>query len=287
MAPLPRPLALGLFAAGLLGMAPLCAAQSTRQFTAARQRHGETRLDVAVEYAAGTVTILASDTGALYRMRLAYDEDRYVPLSAFDPRNASVSLGLRATGGGGIRVSSSRHLEQFATIELSPSVDLALDVTLGAAEGAIDLGRLKVRDLTLKAGASQATLRFSKLNPIRCARADVSAGAAELTITGLGNSRCAELDVDAGVGKVTLDFGGTSAAPMHANVKMAMGELVLRFPKNAGVRITVDKFLASFAPTRLVREGTTYVTPNYARATPRIDLDLTSAIGGVRVEWVD
>jgi hypothetical protein len=68
---------------------------------------------------------------------------------------------------------------------------------------------------------------------------------------------------------------------------MAVGGITLRLPRKAGVRITMDKFLSSFEPSGLVRRGDAFVSTNYERAERRLELDLTTAIGGVDVEWME
>jgi predicted membrane protein len=54
-----------------------------------------------------------------------------------------------------------------------------------------------------------------------------------------------------------------------------------------GIRINLDRFLSSFQPADLVRQGNSFVSPNYERAERRVDIEVTTAIGGVQVEWAD
>jgi hypothetical protein len=54
-----------------------------------------------------------------------------------------------------------------------------------------------------------------------------------------------------------------------------------------GVRITLDKFLATFEPQGLVRRGTSYLSPGYDQAPRRLDIDVTTAVGGVTVTWLE
>jgi hypothetical protein len=68
---------------------------------------------------------------------------------------------------------------------------------------------------------------------------------------------------------------------------MAVGELTLRLPRRVGVRITLDRFLASFDPAGLVRSGNGFQSAGYDKAERRLDIAVTTAVGGVRVEWVD
>ena len=98
-------------------------------------------------------------------------------------------------------------------------------------------------------------VRFSQPNRSRCRSAEITAGAADVTVLGLGNSRCDRIDFEGGMGKVTLDFDGAWTSSSQAAVKMAVGELTLRLPRRVGVRLTLDRFLASFEPAGLVRTG--------------------------------
>lgn len=263
------------------------AAQEMRPFSTYRQWHGETRIDARLDYAAGALRLAAGRPTELYRMDVLYDGERYVPVSEFDAARGGVALGLHASGDGGLRVVSKGQLRQTAAVTFSPRADLALDVTLGAVDGDLELGGLRLTDLDLKAGASRATVRFSQPNATRCRAATLSAGAAELSVLGLGNSRCDRIAFEGGVGRVTLDFGGAWTSSATVDVKMALGEVALRLPRQIGVRITMDKFLATFEPQGLVRRGKSYLSPGYDQAARHLDIDVTTAMGGVTVDWLE
>jgi hypothetical protein len=262
-------------------------AQTLRPFSTFRQTHGETRLTARLDYAAGILRVGAGPEAELYRMELSYDADRYVPVSDFHSRTGVVELGLAPAGQGGVRVVSRDQLRQVAAVTLSPDVDLTLSLTLGAAEADVDLGGMRVRNLAAKTGASRSVIRFSRPNPTRCELAAITVGAAEVTVLGLGNSRCDEIQFDGGMGKVTLDFSGAWSSSSQAKIRMAMGELTLRLPRQVGVRLRMDKFLSSFEPVGLVGRGDAFESPGYARAERRLDIDLTTAMGGVSVQWVN
>ena len=263
------------------------AAQGMRAFTTFRQLHGETRLQASLDYRAGGLRIAPGRATELYRMDASYDEERYLPTSDYDAAKGTVSLGIRPAGEGGLRVVSKRQLRQDANVAFSPAVDLDLDITLGAGNADLELGGLGLSELTMQAGASRAVIRFSQPNRSRCRFAEITAGAAEVTMLGLGNSRCDRIDFEGGVGKVTLDFDGVWTSSSLAAVKMAMGELTLRLPRRVGIRLTLDRFLASFDPAGLIRVGDGFESPGYDRAERRLDIEVTTAVGGVKVEWVD
>jgi hypothetical protein len=274
-------------ATALVVFASAAEAQTMRPFTTFRQMHGETRLNVRLDYAAGSLHVAPGSGSELYRMDLSYDEDRFVPVSDFDAATGMVTLGLRSSGQRGVRVVSGNQLRQIANIALSPRVDLALDITMGAAEAEIELGGLRIRDLDFKTGASRTLISFSQPNATRCRRAAFRAGAAEISVSGLGNSRCDEIEFEGGMGSVTLDFSGTWSSSSRVDVNMAVGDLTLLLPRQVGVRVSIDKLLSSFEPSGLVSRGEAFVSPNYDRAQRRLDLEISTAVGGVSVEWLD
>jgi hypothetical protein len=208
-------------------------------------------------------------------------------VSDFDAARGNVTLGLRAAGDGGIRVVSKRQLGQTASVTFSPRSDLALAVALGAVDGDLELGGLRLTSLDLEAGASRATVRFSQPNAARCREAVLSSGAAELTVLGLGNSRCDRIAFEGGVGRVTLDFSGAWTSSSHVSVKMALGQVELRLPRQVGVRLTLDKFLATFDAEGFVRRGNAYFSPGYDQAARHLDIDITTAVGGVTLDWLE
>jgi hypothetical protein len=186
-----------------------------------------------------------------------------------------------------MRVVSRGQLQQSANVAFAPSTELDLAVKLGAVDADLELGGLRLASLDLQTGASRSVVRFSRPNPTRCRSAELTSGAAELSVVGLGNSRCDRVVVEGGVGSVTLDFGGAWTSSAQVNVRMAMGQLTLRLPRRLGVRVTMDRFLSSFDPAGMVRQGNTFTTTGYDRADRTLDLEVTAAVGGVRVEWLD
>lgn len=286
-----RPKVPGIVLSALLAAAPIAAApvaaQSPVDLSTARQLHGESRLAATLDFSAGTVRVRPADVATLYRMRLRYDRDRSAAVARYSPGDGQLRLGARSLGSAGLQVASRDSEGQSADVALSPKVDLALTATLGATESDVELGGLRLHELTLAAGASRTVVRFSRSNAVRCSRAEFRTGAAEFAVYGLGNSRCAEIRYDGGVGKSTLDFSGQWTADTRADVTMAVGELTLRLPRTIGVRLKLDRFLTSAETKGLVRRGAAWVSPNYDRAARHLDIDLSTSLGGVRLEWLD
>ena len=275
---------LALLAAVALGGAPL-RAQTMRDFQVSHRRGTEKSLTAHVDFAAGSLVLAAGSPGDLFRMRLGFDADRYTPLARYDATRGAVSLGARAVGQAGIRVINQRQLAQRAEVALAPDVPLDLDVTVGAGLGAIELGGLDLSSVAIHAAASRTTISVDRPNRGHCSTLDLDAGASELMTDRLGNARCADIRFEGGVGKVTLDLTGDWRDALRVQARMALGELHLTLPKDAGVEIVLDRTLTTFKPTGFTRQGTTYTSDGFSRAKRTIHIDVSTAVGGIVTEW--
>ncbi len=278
----------------LLGYAMLAAAlavpahldaQSWRTMTSARQLNGEEALDVEVKYAAGRLVVGPAKGPMLYEMKLRYDEDDFTPLSDYDAAAGSLKLGVTGRVDTGPRVSGES--ESRAEISLGRGVPLALDLTFGAGEADLDLGGLSLRSVDISTGASDTHVRFDSPNQVRSEEFRVRAGAAELRIDNIANARADKFDFAGGVGETTLDFGGTWENDMEAQVKLGIGEVNIRIPRNVGVRISKKAFLASFDTPGFVQRNGALFSRNWDEAEHRLTLDVDAALGSIRIRWID
>lgn len=262
-------------------------AQTWRSGTASRQVHGEQRLQVQVELAAGTFRLGAGSPETLYRSNVRYDADLFGSKTTFDATRSRLDIDLKPNGEDGDFDLGDRP-EQHLDLRLSPAVPTVLDLRFGAATADLDLGGLAVESATLQTGASQSVIAFSVPNRITCHRFELEVGAAEIDVTGLGNSRCEHLAVTGGVGEVRLDFTGSWQEPSVTDVEVTigLGTLTLRFPEGLGVAIDVDRFLASFEDRGFVRRGSRYVSAGFDGAGAKLEIHLKAVFGDVNVEWI-
>jgi hypothetical protein len=275
-----------LFPAFLLAAtASSAAAQTMRDYDYTRAFRGERQLRGVIEFAAGRLIVRPGSPDRLYGLTLEYDADRFRPIGSYNAEAAEVRLGVESIRGGGIRVDRRSALPQTALVEFPPSVDLTLDVSVGAAEGSLELGGLRLTELDLKTGASRTTVSFSKPNKGSCRSASVASGAGELTVSDAGNSGCRFWRLDGGVGAVTLDLDGAWPADGRFTLNMALGGVTLLAPKDLGLRVRMNGFLAGFDASGFTKNGKIYTSAGYDRAARHVDVDVTSALGGVRVEW--
>lgn len=279
-------------AALLLACAGALQAQTWRTVTSSRQLRGEDALAVELSYAAGRLHVAPGTPATLYRMELRYDEESFAPVREFDAAAGTLRLGVRSLGRErGMRVSlgDRRRGEEPSTLDvtLTPAIPLDLTVRLGAAEAEVELGGLSIRSLSYRTGASQSRLSFGAPNPLACESMRLEAGAASFHVTGLANANCRRLEVNGGMGEVVLDFTGSWQGPLDASVRLSIGELTVRVPRDVGIAIRLSRFLASFEEAGFVKRGGVFYSSNFDRARHRLQLDVNAAIGGINVVRVD
>jgi hypothetical protein len=270
-----------------LWLVTTASAQTLRTLTSARQLHGESSLIVDVTYAVGRLHLEPAAVGDLYRMELRYDEEKFTPVREYDPDAGVLRLGLRSLHGH-TSIRGSRYDETPSLdVALTPEVPLTLRLEVGAAEAEVEFGGLELRRLAYKTGASESRVRFSRPNPVDCDALTFEVGAAQFTASDLGNSACRTMSFHGGVGDVTLDFSGEWRRSAEANVKIGIGSLKLLLPRDLGVAITLNRFLASFDHEGFTKRGGAYYSANYTSAPYRLNLDVDAAFGGIEVRWLD
>jgi hypothetical protein len=260
-------------------------AQTWRTATFARQVWSTEPIAVRIEYGLGRLTLRPADGRTLYRFEVRYDEDRFTPVSTFDEGAGTLRLGVGSRERSGT-VRGARD-GGTATIELTRLVPLALNLDFGAGTADLDLGGISLTNLQISTGASETTLRFSEPNPIRAERIQVSAGAASISVLGLGNARADRVVFEGGVGSTVLDFTGDGNHNSTAAVKMGMGSVTLRFPRELGVRIDRTAVLTRFTADGMTQRDGSFFSSNWDTAGRRLTVDVEAALGSVRVEWVD
>ena len=269
-----------LLCAALSGSPRPAEAQELRSVDVARQLHDSAPMLVRVRYAAGKLALRAAETPVLYRMQLAYLAEAVRPLYSFTAATRTLRVGVEKRGvhiPGGER-TGDMHLD------LARAVPIDLDMELGAVEADLDLSGLRVGELHVESGASDATLRFATPNAERMRSLDLEVGAASLHASGLANANAPEIRVQAGVGGVELDFDGTWTQNVDLNVRVALGGVTIRVPRDVGIRVEAQKFLAAFDTKGLTKRGNAYYSDNWDTAVHRLSVRAQTTFGTLRVE---
>ncbi len=266
--------------------AQAASAQTMRTLSISRPVTAERALYATLDFSGGTVVLGPAAGPVLYGLKLRYDAEQSAPIQQYDPRTGILRLGMQSTGGLGVRVSAGGSERQVARFQLASEVALTLDANIGAADASLDLGGTNLTSLTVNISATHGTVDFSAPTRGTCRFASFSVGASQLEVHHLARSNCAEVRVDGAAGGTTLDFDGAWRRDMSVVVALAMGSLTLRLPRGTGVRISGTRFLSPFDHNGFVKTGEASVTPGYAQAPHKLDVDLKASVVGIRIEWI-
>jgi hypothetical protein len=281
------PALLGLALLLAAGSAAPAAAQTWRTVSKARQHRGQDFLEVKIEYGVGRFTLQRGADDVLYRMYSKYDEEIFRLRSNY----------LESAGEGSLRIDldsedevNFRDLDDYDVeagaleLELSGEIPVALSMEIGAAEARLDLGGLRLRELSLKTGASDTKIYFSEPNREQADFCTFKAGAAALKVEGLGNSGCRRVHLSGGVGAMELDFSGAWDYDAVADINVGLGEIQIDVPSDLGVRIERSTFLMAFdAPGFEKQDGGVWVTRNWDSAEHHLTISISGVLGDIEV----
>jgi hypothetical protein len=258
-------------------------AQSWRTVESSRSLRDSAEHRVNVHYGPGRIDVVATDAPVLYSMNLRYDEASASPLHRYDASARVLTVGVE-----GDRPRFSRNGDEDAKgemrLSLSRSVPIDLSLDLGATKGALDLGGLSLLSLRLDSGASDMQVDFSTPNKLRMRSFDVDVGAASFEARNLANANAPAIHVHGGVGSVDLGLGGTWTQDINLRVDLTLGKLTLHVPREVGVRVEVEKVLASFDDQGLQKRGDAYYSENWDRAKYHLQLHAQTTIGGIEID---
>jgi len=258
-------------------------AQSWRTLDVSRQLHDSGEHSVRVRYPVGRLSMRATSDPVLYSMQLRYDEDRMRPIHRFDAESRRLTLGFEGDNDRW-RNYHGEFDQSELTLAFSQAVLLDLDLELGAAEARIDVGGLSVSRMRIETGAADARLDFSAPNKARMRRLDIQLGAASFVVRNLGNANVGDISVEGGVGSIDLDFGGAIEQDVTVNANVAIGKLALRLPQTVGIRVEIQKVLASFEHPGLTKRGDAYYSDNWDDAKVRMRVRAQTVFGAVEID---
>jgi hypothetical protein len=229
-----------LAATSTLGTSTL-AAQDMRTLRVTHSVNDSVPLRVNVQYGVGTLTLQPANRSVLYDVRLIYPADRATPLATYDPAAHSLDLGIK-DGNFDLPDNDSGSAMH---VQLARGVPLDLSLKIGAAEATLKLGGLAVRNLTLKAGATQTTLSFDTANTTRMQSLSLEVGAAQFEAHGLANARADHMSVKGAAGEIELWFDGAWTGDLTLDSKIYLGDMKIHVPSNVQVVSTAKAMLGS------------------------------------------
>ena len=261
---------------------PYAGAQSWRTLEVSRQLADSSPTSVEVVYGTGTFGVRRTSDPVLYHMQLRYDGARTQPRHAFDATTRKLQVGVQKSEVrfSGRKDNQAGHLQ----LELSRAAPLNLNLDLGAVEADLDLTGLRLSKVRVSSGASDAKLRFDSLNTTKMSVLDISLGAASFRADRLANANTQDIRVDAGVGSVELDMSGQWTQDIDLHVEVTLGAVTVHVPSDVGVRVSLDKVIASFDHEGLVERDGAWVSRNWDSAPHKLRVTAETVFGQLTID---
>lgn len=289
--------ALVLVGGGLSVALPL-GAQEWRTVSTMRQQRPNDSLRVRLEFAGGTLKLGAAPTSSLYDVKLKYDAGRGSPAPFYDAATHTLTIKADSTARGWLGLRSHGMSMQWGGAEdvddpselalgLGRDAPLDLSLRLRAVDGTIDLGGLTVRRMLINARATEVSISFSSPNHGSLEELELDAGAAEILVTGLGDANAKRVRARGFLGHVDMDFGGAWTGETEVRANVTLGNVTLGIPRDAGVKVRLDKLAADFDRNGFVERDGVFYSANWETAARRLTVDAEATLAGLEIRWLD
>lgn len=136
-------------------------------------------------------------------------------------------------------------------------------------------------EMKIEMGAGSADLELDSLS---LTRLDIETGAGDVYVDLSDSSFLTRLDLEAGVGQITVDLTGNWQDDLDANISSGVGELTLRLPHSACVRVDVDGGLGDVDTRGLTREGNDYVNDACGESDVTLHIDINAGVGAINLD---
>ncbi len=248
---------------------------------------GAKRLDVQLDFGAGELWI----TPDAIKEAAVFD-------ITYDSRNVDYTVDYDVNGSTGHLTAESDHKDNGNIdtddnkweVRLSRDYPLELSLDIGACDAEIDLGGLRLEDLSIDVGATSTSITFSEPNPGEMRELRFEAGASSVKATKLGNANFRECSFDGGAASLDLDFRGDYRGASDISVTVGMGSADIVLPK--GVPCRIEGADAGFLSSVDIHGGDldklsddVYESPDFDKAEVRIVLRLDVGVGSANVRF--
>ncbi len=266
--------------AALVATALPAGAQTWRTIDASRQARDTGAIATHIDYAAGKLDVRPATGPALYHATLRYDADQTDPVTRFDSASRVLSLGVHLRS---MHISSGNHENDAGSMlaELNSAVPMDLSLDLGAVEADLQLGGLRLTDLSLRSGAADVTAHFNQPNHGTLRTMTLQVGAAQVKLMDVANAGVSRIVAEVGAGSLSIDLGGTLARDVDITATLAMGGLTLNVSPDEGVFVDERSFLGGFEKNGFTKKADGWYSANYDAATHHVRVHLHAFVGGM------
>ncbi len=262
----------------------------------------EKRLYSEFEIDFGTIKLNPISNDRLYMVNIQFNKDKTKPFIDFDRDGSESTLRFytKSKGVDGSNTNVDFNIEDDSennqgdskvkksdftgSIELSKEVDHDLKFSLGAGTADLNLTGLKLTNAEISTGAGQLKIQCNSTNPNVLRDFSIQSGVGAVKAEGLLNLNFKRMKVEGGVGSFDLNFSGNASGKHSVDVQTGIGSVVIKVPKNVGVRITDDSSFFSnlTVPREFKKRGSIYQSANYSDSDTTIEFTISSGMGSVK-----
>jgi hypothetical protein len=249
----------------------------------------EKSLDATVRLDIGSLEVTnEKQAGSLYSYDLTYDKISFVPDIQYNPNlggtDGRLSISLENTRNISIHPQGNNSKLRVA---FNNSIPLRLNVNAGVGDSHLSLSSLKLSRISFESGVGEAKISAYELNPVQCEYVRLKNGIGRLEATGLGYLNFKEFEFEGGVGGASLDFSGEWKQNADIRIRVGVGEVTVRVPRELGVKVDSPKnFLSGVHLEGFSKQDSYYYSENYDRASVRVLVRVSTGIGALRITWI-
>lgn len=256
------------------------------------------RMDVSISYSLGALSIAdnpdshAIDGTISYYPKWMRPEVDYHKFGSKGKFNISVESDIDWEEDNGLTIHIDdwrdfRHqeFENEAMFYLPPNIPMDMEMDFGLGKININLSNLNISDFDLECGLSDVKLIMETPNSSQCRELSIETGLGDFNAIRLGNLRPRELTFKIGLGSATIDLTGDITHDLEGEIDIGLGSLDLILPNHANIRLEIGHtFLSSVDIDDLVQKGDEWVSPEWDRKKPTIELEIRIGLGSVDID---
>ncbi len=174
-------------------------------------------------------------------------------------------------------------------LHFTDAIPISFNLELGAGKGDFDCSGLQVKNFILSTGASSVVLRFREPNKSLIENMKIETGLSKFVGESLGNANFRHFQFSGGVGSYTLDFAGELRHEADVKVEVGLGSVTILIPRDIGARVQCEEsWISKVDVDRDFEEMTDgqYISDNYNTAPGRMNINVESGIGHVKIRRV-
>jgi hypothetical protein len=249
----------------------------------------ETNLESIIRFDIGSLEITREENAnSLYSLDMEYDKASCTPIIHYDSisegKEGRFSFSLESMEKTTLRRERYNNRLRLA---LTNSIPLSLRITTKVGDVHLSLSGMKLARIDFESGVGGTKISSYKSNPIPCEYVRLKNGVGSIEAIGLGNINFRELDFNGGVGGANLDFTGEWKQNAIIRIKVGVGGVNLRMPREIGVRIDAEKNLLSGLQLEgFTQQGAVYYSDNYDKAAFKASIQVATGVGGFKITWI-